>query len=110
MVNSKNKWTFSPLVGAVFNRTESALFLTVPTKRENGKYGFLTAPVWSVSLILKSTIVPWFVEVLGFTAVQPNLRAILLMYYASRFTHPASQSSVQSKIYVNRSLRLCRRF
>ena len=44
-------------VGAVSNRTASALLETVPTKRQNGKYGFLTAPVWSVSLILRSTVI-----------------------------------------------------
>ena len=43
-------------VGAVSNRTALALLETVPTKRQNGKYGFLTAPVWNVSLILRSTI------------------------------------------------------
>ena len=57
MVNSKDKWTLSPPVGAVSNRTASALLETVPTKRENGRGGFLTAPVWRVSLILRSTII-----------------------------------------------------
>ena len=37
--------------------TASALLETVPTKRENGRCGLLTAPVWSVSLILRSTII-----------------------------------------------------
>ena len=52
MVKSKNKWTLSPPVGAVSNRTA----FTQP-----GRCGFLTAPVWSVSLILRSTIVHWFI-------------------------------------------------
>ncbi len=65
IVNSKNKEAFSPLgfdpdlsgpVGTVSNRTGYALLETVPTKRENGRCGILTAPVWSVSLILRSTI------------------------------------------------------
>ena len=56
MVNSKNKRTLSPPVGAVSNRTESALLETVLTKWENSRYGILTAPVWSASLILRSTI------------------------------------------------------
>ena len=30
---------------------------TAPTKQENGRCGFLTAPVWNVSLILRSTII-----------------------------------------------------
>ena len=48
---------FRPPVGAVFPRTESAQLKTAPTKRENGRFVFLTAPVWSVPLILRSTIV-----------------------------------------------------
>ena len=41
----------SPPVGAVCNRTEQGQLETVPTKRENGRYGFLTPPVWRVQLI-----------------------------------------------------------
>ena len=48
---------FRPPVGAVKNRTESAPLETAPTKRENGSFVFLTAPVGSVPLILRSTII-----------------------------------------------------
>ena len=56
MVNFKNKYMLLAPVGAVSNRTALAPLETAPIKRQNSRGGFLTAPVWSVSLILRSTI------------------------------------------------------
>ena len=41
----------------LYCHTASAQLETAPTKQENGSFVFLTAPVWRVSLILRSTIV-----------------------------------------------------
>ncbi len=51
MVNSKIKETLSPPVGAVSNRTASALLETVPTKRVS----FSGFPVFPFSLIRHRT-------------------------------------------------------